>query len=78
MKNNLEKIKKAEKQINQTLLKIIIWFTFLLESQEEIYDALKKYAIQIYKHLKVQYKRSKKYYIAFKKRHQEYTRKNIK
>jgi hypothetical protein len=71
----MDNIQKIEKDINKTLLKIIIWFSFLLDSKDEIINFCKKQSIQIYKHLILQYQKLKKYYISFKYRHQEYTKK---
>jgi len=73
--NNIDKIKNAEKQINSILLKIIIWFSFLAYSKDDIWDFLKKQTTEIYNHLFEQYQKAKKYYEAFKVRHKEYTKK---
>ena len=73
---NLNKIEEAEKNINEVLLKIIIWFSFLADSKDDISKFLKKQAIQIYTHLMEQYQKAKAYYKAFKKRHEEYTKKS--
>lgn len=72
---NIEKIEKAEKTLNETLLKIIIWYSFLADSKDDISNFLKKHIEQIYNHLMWQYQKAKAYYNAFKLRHKEYTKK---
>jgi hypothetical protein len=74
-KIDIEKIEKAEKTLNDIFLRIIIWFSFLADSKDDIYNFFKKQLIQIYKHLLEQYKKIKEYYKAFKTRHKEYTKK---
>ncbi len=66
------KIEKTEKKINDFLLNIIIWFSFLADSKYEINEFLRKHAIQIYEHLLEQYNKYKKLYIEFKKRYKEH------
>lgn len=73
-----EKIEKAEKTLNEILLKIIIWFSFLADSKDDINNFLKKHITQIYNHLLEQYKKAKEYYQAFKQRHKEYTKQKSK
>lgn len=70
-----EKIEKAEKSLNNFLIKIIIWFSFLADSKDDIIHFIKKQISQIYQHLSEQYQKAKNYYKAFKKRHKEYTKK---
>ncbi len=77
-KIDIDKIEKAEKALNNTLLKIIIGFSFLVDSKDDISNFLKKQFYQIYDHLLNQYKKAKDYYKAFKQRHKEYTQKNFK
>lgn len=77
-KIDIEKIEKAEKTLNNILLKIIIWFSFLADSKDDISKFLKKQAVQIYNHLLEQYQKAKEYYKAFKTRHKEYSNKKIK
>lgn len=74
--NKLERIEKAEKILNKNLLKIIIWFSFLADSKDDINKFIKKQSIQIYNHLLEQYKKWKEYYISFKARHKEHTQKS--
>lgn len=69
----MNKIEKLEKTINDILLKIILWFSFLLDSKDNINDFIQKHKIGIKDHLIEQYQKAKKYYKAFKKRHKEYT-----
>jgi len=72
---NLEKIEKAEKTLNNIFLKIIIWFSFLADSKDDISKFAKKQFYQIYDHLTIKYTKAKNYYIAFKTRHKEYMEK---
>ncbi|MDD3262681.1 MAG: hypothetical protein PHR61_02440 [Candidatus Absconditabacteria bacterium] len=72
---NLEKIEKVEKTLNNILLKIIIGFSFLADSKDDISKFTKKQFYQIYDHLSIKYIKRKKYYIAFKARHKEYIEK---
>lgn len=72
---NLEKIEKAEKTLNNIFLKIIIWFSFLADSKDDINKFIKKQFYQIYDHLTIKYTKLKNYYIAFKARHKEYIEK---
>lgn len=73
--NSFKKIEEAEKTLNEKLLKIIIWFAFLADSKDDISNFLRNHAIQMYNHLLEQYKKMKEYYISFKTRHKEYTKK---
>lgn len=68
----MNKIEKLEKTINDILLKIILWFSFLLDSKDNINDFIQKHKIGIQNHLIEQYQKAKKYYRAFKQRHKEY------
>ncbi len=77
-KIDIEKIEKAEKALNNTLLKIIIWFSFLVDSKDDINNFCRKHFFQIYHHLLDEYKKAKNYYKAFKQRHKEFTNKQTK
>lgn len=71
----MKNLEEAEKILNKNLLKIIIWFSFLADSKDDISKFIKKHWIQIYNHLIEQYQKAKEYYKAFKRRHKEYTKK---
>ncbi len=73
-----EKIEKAEKTLNNILLQIIIWFSFLADSKDDINKFIKKQFYEIYDHLTTKYTKAKNYYIAFKARHKEYMKNNFK
>lgn len=58
--------KEAEKKINWVLLHLIIWFSFIADSKEDIGIFLKTHSIEIFHHLLAQYKLFKERYLKFK------------
>jgi hypothetical protein len=60
-------LQEAEKKINWVLLHLIIWFSFIADSKEDIGIFLKKHAIEIFHHLLQQYTFAKVRYLKFKK-----------
>ena len=59
-------LQEAEKKINWVLLHLIIWFSFIADSKEDIGIFLKKHAIEIFHHLLKQYQFIKTRYLKLK------------
>ncbi len=74
-KQELSKIEKAEKTLNNAILKIIFWFSFLLDYKEDVSNFLNRHFSQICEHLQTQYQKARNYCKEFKKRHKEYIEK---
>jgi len=60
------RLQEAEKKLNWVLLHLIIWFSFIADSKEDIGIFLKKHTIEIIHHLLEQYKFLKVRYLKFK------------
>jgi len=60
------RLQEAEKKLNWVLLHLIIWFSFIADSKEDIGIFLRTHAIEILHHLLAQYKLYKERYLKFK------------
>ncbi|MEI6426429.1 MAG: hypothetical protein WCO66_03685 [Candidatus Absconditabacteria bacterium] len=60
------RLQEAEKKLNGALLHLIIGFSFIADSKEDIGIFLKKHTIEIMHHLLEQYKFYKERYLKFK------------